>query len=80
MTATEILHKLTCILVEQLGLEARHVTADARLREDLGADSLDCVEITMAVEEEFGLNICDEDAEKIKTVLDATQYLLGKVN
>jgi len=63
------------IIVEQLGVDADQVTADASFVDDLGADSLDTVELVMALEEEFDIEIPDEDAEKIGTVKDAIQYL-----
>jgi len=61
--------------VDQLGVEETEVTADAKFIDDLGADSLDTVELVMALEEEFGIEIPDEDAEKITTVKDATTYI-----
>ena len=64
------------IIVEQLGVNADQVTPEAKFIEDLGADSLDTVELVMALEEEFGIEIPDEDAEKITTVKDATNYIL----
>ena len=63
------------IIVEQLGVNADQVTPDAKFIEDLGADSLDIVELVMALEEEFGIDIPDEDADKLKTVGDAMNYL-----
>jgi acyl carrier protein len=63
------------IIVEQLGVDAGQVTADASFVEDLGADSLDTVELVMAFEEEFDLEIPDEDAEKMATVGNAVAYL-----
>ena len=63
------------IIVEQLGVNADQVTPDAKFIEDLGADSLDTVELVMALEEHFDLQIPDEDAEKIVTVSDAIQYI-----
>jgi len=67
------------IIVEQLGVEADEVTPEAKFIEDLGADSLDIVELVMALEEEFGIEIPDEDAEKIVTVKDATEYIKAHV-
>jgi acyl carrier protein len=67
--------KVKQIIVEQLGVEETEVTATASFVEDLGADSLDQVELVMALEEEFKLEISDEDAEKIKTVQDAIKYI-----
>ncbi|MFZ1058913.1 MAG: acyl carrier protein [Candidatus Rokubacteria bacterium RIFCSPLOWO2_02_FULL_68_19] len=63
------------IICEQLGVEEDEVTLTAKFIEDLGADSLDTVELVMAFEEEFDLEIPDEDAEKIVTVGDAIQYI-----
>ena len=63
------------IIINELGLEPEKVTDDASFVEDLGADSLDTVELVMAFEEEFGLDIPDEDAEQMRTVGDATKYL-----
>ncbi|MFN3477205.1 MAG: acyl carrier protein [Candidatus Methylomirabilales bacterium] len=67
------------IIVEQLGVDEAEVTPEASFIEDLGADSLDTVELVMALEEEFGLEIPDEDAEKIITVKDAIQYIKERV-
>ncbi len=63
------------IIVEQLGVEAAQVTERAKFVEDLGADSLDTVELVMALEEEFSIEIPDEDAEKIVSVGDAVSYI-----
>jgi acyl carrier protein len=63
------------IIVEQLGVNADQVTPEAKFIEDLGADSLDTVELVMALEEEFGLEIPDEEAEKLQTVGDVTKYV-----
>jgi len=67
--------KVKSIIVEQLGVDEEEVTPDASFVDDLGADSLDTVELVMAFEEEFGVEIPDEEAEKIRTVGDATTYL-----
>ena len=66
------------IIVSELGVEASKVTPEASFVEDLGADSLDTVELVMAFEEEFGIEIPDEDAEKMETVGDAIKYLQEK--
>lgn len=66
------------IIVNELGVEPSKVTREASFVEDLGADSLDTVELVMAFEEEFGIEIPDEDAEKMETVSDAISYLEGK--
>jgi acyl carrier protein len=63
------------IIVEQLGVSEEEVTLEASFIEDLGADSLDLVELIMAMEEEFGIEISDEDAEKIQTVQDVVSYI-----
>ena len=63
------------IIVEQLGVDEEEVTSDASFVEDLGADSLDTVELVMAFEEEFEIEIPDEDAEKITRVKDAVEYI-----
>lgn len=70
--------KVKDIIVEQLGVSAEQVTPNASFIEDLGADSLDTVELVMAFEEEFGAEIPDEDAEKLKTVGGVVEYLKGK--
>jgi acyl carrier protein len=67
--------KVKEIIVEQLGVSADQVKPEARFIDDLGADSLDTVELIMALEEEFGVEIPDEDAEKMITVGDALNYL-----
>jgi acyl carrier protein len=70
-----VAEKVKSIIVEQLGVEADEVTAEASFTEDLGADSLDIVELVMAFEEEFGIEIPDEDAEKIGRVSEAVAYI-----
>lgn len=70
-----VAEKVTSIIVEQLGVDADEVTLDATFTDDLGADSLDIVELVMAFEEEFGIEIPDEDAEKISRVKDAVSYI-----
>jgi acyl carrier protein len=70
--------KVKEIIVEQLGVNAEQVTPEASFIEDLGADSLDTVELVMAFEEEFGAEIPDEDAEKLTTVGAVVSYLKGK--
>ncbi len=67
--------KVKQIIVEQLGVDESEVTATASFVDDLGADSLDTVELVMAFEEGFGIEIPDEDAEKIQTVQDAIKYI-----
>jgi acyl carrier protein len=73
MAAVE--EKLKQIIVEQLGVDEAEVTPSASFVDDLGADSLDIVELVMAFEEAFEIEIPDEDAEKIKTVKDAADYI-----
>jgi acyl carrier protein len=63
------------IIVEQLGVKADQVTPEAKLIEDLGADSLDAVELIMALEEEFGIEVPDEQAEKLQSVGDIIKYV-----
>jgi acyl carrier protein len=70
--------KVKEIIVEQLGVNAEQVTPEASFIEDLGADSLDTVELVMAFEEEFGAEIPDEDAEKLTTVGKVIEYLKSK--
>ncbi len=67
--------KVKQIVAEQLGVEEDQVTGEAAFMDDLGADSLDTVELVMALEEEFDVEISDEDAEKIATVQDAISYI-----
>jgi acyl carrier protein len=66
------------IIINELGVEPEKVTSQASFVEDLGADSLDTVELVMAFEEEFGIEIPDEDAEQLQTVGDAIKYLQEK--
>ena len=70
-----IAERVKSIIVEQLGVDEEEVTAEASFTDDLGADSLDIVELVMAFEEEFGIEIPDEDAEKIGNVRDAIDYI-----
>ncbi|OFZ31978.1 MAG: acyl carrier protein [Bdellovibrionales bacterium RIFCSPHIGHO2_01_FULL_40_29] len=70
--------KVKDIIVEQLGVDPEKVKSEASFIDDLGADSLDIVELVMAMEEEFDLEIPDEDAEKLKTVNDVQTYLTSK--
>ncbi len=72
--------KVKSIIVEQLGVKAEDITPESSFINDLGADSLDTVELVMALEEEFGIEIPDEDAEKISTVGDAIKYIKEKTN
>jgi acyl carrier protein len=71
----DIEQKVKDIIINELGVEAEKVTPEASFVEDLGADSLDTVELVMAFEEEFGMEIPDEEAEKLQTVGDAINYI-----
>ena len=73
-----MLDKIKSIVVDQLGVDEDQVTEDASFVDDLGADSLDTVELIMAFEEEFDIEIPDEDAQKIKTVKDVIEYIESK--
>jgi acyl carrier protein len=72
--------KVKSIIVDQLGVNEAEVAGTASFVDDLGADSLDTIELVMAFEEAFGIEIPDEDAEKIKTVRDAIEYVEAHVN
>ncbi len=76
--ASSLERRVKEVVSEQLGLEESEVAADASFVEDLGADSLDIVELIMALEEEFEIEISDEDAEKIQTVRNAIEYIKKK--
>ena len=78
MSEVEILEKVKKIVTEQLSVEADKVTAQANFANDLGADSLDTVELVMALEEEFDIEIPDEAAEQITTVQQAVDYITNK--
>ena len=71
----EVFERVKSVLSEQLGVDENEVTEEASFQEDLDADSLDLVELIMSLEEEFGTEISDEDAEKIRTVQDAADYI-----
>ncbi len=71
----EVFDKVKGIIVEQLGVDESAVKNETSFTDDLGADSLDIIELVMALEEEFGLEISDEDAEKIATVDKAVEYI-----
>lgn len=71
----EILDRIKQIVADQLGIDEDQIVPEASFIDDLGADSLDIVELIMALEEEFDMEIPDEDAEKIKTVQDAIDYI-----
>ncbi|MEC8958052.1 MAG: acyl carrier protein [Nitrospinota bacterium] len=72
--------KVKEIIVDQLGVDEKQVNSGASFIDDLGADSLDTVELVMALEEEFDIEIPDEDAEKIATVQNAVDYIKGQTN
>ena len=76
---SSVQEKVKHIIVEQLGVDEDEVKPEATFVDDLGADSLDVVELVMALEEEFGLEISDEDAEKITSVQQAVSYIDGHV-
>lgn len=75
MAREEIFDKLKELVVDQLGVEEDEVTMEATMQDDLGADSLDLVDLVMSVEEEFGVKVADEDLENIKTVGDIVNYI-----
>jgi acyl carrier protein len=75
MAATAVSEKVKQIVVEQLGVDESEVTPNASFVDDLGADSLDTVELVMSFEEAFKISISEEDAEKVRTVKEAIEYL-----
>ncbi len=76
---SDVEEKVKDIIVEELGVEREKLTSEASFMEDLGADSLDTVELVMAFEKEFDIDIPDEEAEKLRTVGDAMSYLHQKI-
>ena len=76
--AKTIEERVKDVIVAQLGVDAAEVKPESSFIDDLGADSLDTVELVMALEEEFGVEIPDEDAEKVRTVGDTISYIKGK--
>lgn len=76
---SDMIEKVKDIIVEELGVEREKLTDSASFMEDLGADSLDTVELVMAFEKEFDIDIPDEEAEKLRTVGDALKYLQEKM-
>ena len=79
MTEQEIFEKVKAVIADKLQVEPEKVTLEARFIEDLGADSLDTVELMMGLEDECGLEISDEEAGKIRTVKDAVEYIKAKL-
>ena len=79
MSSEEVFEKVKNIIVEQLGATESSVTMEASFIDDLGADSLDIVELIMALEEEFDTEIPDEDAEKVATVGDVVEYIKNHI-
>ncbi len=75
-----IFERLQGIIVDKLGVEAKEVTLEANFANDLGADSLDTVELIMELEKEFNITIPDQDAQKISTVGDVLKYLEARIN
>jgi acyl carrier protein len=76
VSESEVYEKVRSVVVDQLGVSEDEVTREASFTDDLGADSLDTVELVMALEEEFGTEIADEDAEKLTTVGKTVDYIL----
>ncbi|MHA6258678.1 acyl carrier protein [Sporosarcina sp. CAU 1771] len=75
-----VLERVTKVIVDRLGVDESEIKMEASFRDDLGADSLDVVELVMELEDEFDMEISDDDAEKIGTVGDAVSYIETKVN
>jgi len=80
LTNEQVFDKVKAVIVEQLNVSETEVTENASFTDDLGADSLDTVELVMALEEEFGTEIADEDAEKLTTVGLTVQYIAKNVS
>lgn len=78
--STEVLGRVKRIIVERLGVDEAEVTLEASFKEDLGADSLDVVELVMELEDEFDMEISDEDAEKITSVGEVLNYIQSHLN
>ncbi len=74
----DVLERVTKIIIDRLGVEESAITLEASFKDDLGADSLDVVELVMELEDEFDMEISDDDAEKIITVGDAVNYINSK--
>lgn len=73
-----VIHRVSSLVGEQLGVEEADLVPEASLLDDLGADSLDVVELVMALEEEFGIEVPDDDVENIRTIQDIVRYVEGK--
>ncbi len=80
ITKEEVYKKVKAVVVEQLGVSEAEITEEASYTEDLGADSLDTVELVMALEEEFSTEIADDEAEKLTTVGKTVDYVLNNLN
>ncbi len=80
MSTEEVFERVKKVIIEQLGVTESAVTSEASFLDDLSADSLDIVELVMALEEEFDIEIPDEDAEKVTTVGDVVEYIRDNVN
>ena len=80
MTEQEVFEKVRSVVVEQLGVSEDEVTRDVSYIDDLGADSLDTVELVMALEEEFNTEIADEEEEKLTTIGKTVEYIISKMN
>ena len=80
LTREEVVVKVKNVIVDQLGVSEDEVVENASFTDDLGADSLDTVELVMALEEEFSTEIADEEAEKLTTVALTVDYILGNLN
>jgi acyl carrier protein len=78
-TGRPIEERVAAIIGDQLGVDVSTLTPDAHLLDDLGADSLDVVELVMALEEEFGIEVPDDDVENIRTVSDVVEYMAARV-
>jgi len=79
MTEQEVFERIKAIIVDVLGIDESQITMDSRFREDLEADSLDLVELIMAMEEAFDAEISDEEAQKIQTVGEAVKYIVERM-
>lgn len=79
MSAEEVTRRVKKVIADQLGRNESEIQSEASFLNDLGADSLDIVEMVMTLEEEFGIEISDEEAERIQTVQEAIEYILGKM-